>query len=228
MTGARLRALLALLAGLATLATFAQFAALPQVKLAMLPSCFAQADIIQFELAGTPDQLAAVFPAGCRSLAVPAMDAVNHWDIKAFIPAYTAFAILSAIWLGWRQKRWMVAAVVVALLAALCDLLETATLLKLSHSLDSPGAMLTTLSVGAWGKFGLLAVHAALMMWMAYRDRPARRILAALLLLIPPGTALAAFDHERYAAVMSTTTLVAWTALMLLAAREMIWPRKTD
>ncbi|MDQ0463264.1 hypothetical protein QO010_001012 [Caulobacter ginsengisoli] len=223
MSAARLRALLAVLAGLATLAIFAHFAALPQVALAMLPKCFAQADIIQFELAGTQDQLAAVFPAGCRSLAVPAMDAVNRWDIKAFIPAYTAFAILAAIWLGYRQKRWMVAAVVVALLAALCDLLETTTLLKLSHSLDSPGTMLTTLSIGAWGKFGLLAVHAALLMWIAYRDK--RRILAALLLLIPPATALAAFDHERYAAVMSTTTLIAWTAMMLLAARETIWPR---
>jgi hypothetical protein len=224
MTTSRLRALLALLAGLATLATFAHFAALPQVALAMLPKCFAQGDIIQFELAGTPDQLAAVFPAGCRSLAAPAMDAVNRWDLAAFIPAYTAFAVLAAVWLGWRQRRLMLAAIVVALLAAVGDVVETTTLLKLSHHLDDPGSMLTLLSAGAWSKFGLLAVHAALMMWMAYRDK--RRILAALLLLIPPATAMAAFDHEHYAAVMSTTTLIAWVSIMLLAARETVWARK--
>lgn len=227
MIGSRLRALLAVLAGLATLAVFAHFSALPQVALAALPKCFAQTDIVQFELAGNADQLEAVFPRGCRSLAVPAMDAVNRWDIKAFIPSYTAFAILAAIWLSWRRKRLMIAAVIVAMLAALGDLLETTTLLKLSHSLDNPGGMLTTLSIGAWSKFGLLAVHAALMMWMAYRDQPQRRILAALLLLIPPATALAAFDHTKYAGVMSMTTLVAWMSIMLLAARETIWPRKS-
>jgi hypothetical protein len=226
MTGARLRALLTVLAGVATLAVFAHFSALPQVGLAQLPKCFAQADIVQFELAGSADQLAAVFPKACRFLAVPAMDAVNRWDIKAFIPSYTAFAVLAAIWLGYRQKRLMIAAVIVALAAALGDLLETVTLLKLSHSLDNPGGLLPTLALGAWSKFGLLAVHGALMMWMAYRDRPQRRILAALLLLIPPATALAAFDHVKYAGAMTTTTLVAWLAIMLLAARETIWPRK--
>ncbi len=227
MTGSRLKALLALLAGLLTLATFAHFANLPEVKLAETVYCFSQDNIIQFELAANPDQLTAVFPAACRSIAVPAMDAVNRWDLAAFIPSYTAFAILAAVWLGWRQRRLMLAAIAIALLAAAGDVLETTTLLKLSHSLDSPGGMLTTLGLGAWSKFGLLAVHAALLMWMAYRDKPQRRILSALLLLIPPATALAAFDHVKYAGVMSTTTLIAWVSIMLLAARETIWPRKT-
>ena len=39
-------------------------------------------------------------------------------------------------------------------------------------------------------------------------------------------TALAAFDHEKYASAMTAVTLVAWLAMMLLAARETIWPRK--
>lgn len=227
MTGARLRALLALVAGLVTLAVFARFSALPHVGMAALHSCFDQKDIVQFELARNADQLAAVFPHACRFLAVPAMDAVNRWDLAAFIPSYTAFGVLAAIWLGWRQKRLMAAAVVVALLAAVGDVVETTTLLKLSHDLDTPDpGMLSTLSLGAWSKFGLLAVHAAILMWIAYKGRPQRRILAALLLLIPPATALAAFDHEQYAGVMTATTLIAWLTIMLLAAREAIWPPK--
>lgn len=224
-SGARLRAALAVLAGLLTLAVFGNFAALTEVRLAQLPQCFAQSDIVQFELAGSADQLAAVFPQGCRALSVPAMDAVNRWDLAAFIPSYTAFAILAAVWLGWRQKRPMLAAIAVAVLAAVGDVVETTTLLKLSHSLGSPGGMLATLSLGAWSKFGLLAVHALLLMWMAYRDRPQRRILAALLLLIAPATALAAFNHQTFAGAMSAATLVAWLTMMLLAARETIWPR---
>lgn len=222
-SGARLRAALAVLAGAITLAVFSHFSVLTEVRLAQLPHCFSQGDIVQFELAGTANQLAAVFPQGCRAFAAPAMDAVNHWDLKAFIPSYTAFAILAAVWLGWRQKRAMLAAIAVAVLAAVGDVVETTTLLKLSHDLDTPEAgLLTTLSFGAWSKFGLLAVHALLLMWMAYRDRPQRRILAALLLLIAPATALAAFNHERFAGALSTATLVAWLTMMLLAARETI------
>lgn len=216
---ARFWAIATLVTGLISLGLFVVFAMLPEMRAAA--DCLPAGAVVQFELARDVDQLRAIFGAPdsqCRPLAVAAMDAVNHIDLIAFIPAYTAFCMCAALFLaGGAWRPLTIAAVGAALFAAAGDLLETTTLLDITQRLDDPGDLLNLSQLGAWSKFALLAAHAVFCAGLCFVAEKRRPILGVLLLLPAPGVAAAAFNHVTLANAMNGAFAIAWIALLVVA-----------
>lgn len=220
----RLWAGLTVLTGLATVAITVAFQMLPQVAAA--GACWAPGKVVDFELARTLEQSLKVFtPEACRDPIVTAMDAVNHLDVKAYIPAYTAFAVCAAMFLGGGLRKPLVLpAIGVALLALAADYVETFTLLQITQDLEGSGHLLLRASDGAWVKFAGLALHAFLLARICMAPETRRPILAMLLLLPMVGTAFAAIDNSR-AALMTYALVLSWTPVLLVAARDLVRKR---
>lgn len=219
MTG-RAWAIATIVTGVITLGISAAFAMLPEVQAA--GECFQRGAVIQFEFARNLADLIAIFgepQSTCRPLVVTAMDAVNHLDIWAFIPAYTLFGICAVLFLadGAWQRPLVIIAIGAALVAAAGDYLETITLLSLTQTLDAPGGLLQYSQLGAWSKFALLAAHAAFCAGICYVSEKKRYTLGAILMLPPFGVAAAAYDHVTLSNVMGAAFAVAWLALLIVA-----------
>ena len=91
-------AILTTLSGLATLAVTLLFQALPEVAAGRAAGCYGAPPVIAFEFARTAQQASAVFGTGdCRAMTLTAMDVINRLDMAAYIPAYTLFAVVGAI-----------------------------------------------------------------------------------------------------------------------------------
>lgn len=219
----RLWAGLTVLTGLVTIGITVGFQMLPEVAAA--GACWAPGKVVDFELARTLAELLKVFgpPAdACRAPIVRAMDAVNHFDVKAYIPAYTAFEICAAMFLGLSFRRPLVLAAIGVALAALAgDYLETLTLLRITRDLDGSTDLLAWSSAGAWIKFAGLALNAFLLSRICMEGDARRPILAMLLLLPMVGTAFAAIDNSR-AALMTYALVLSWTPVLLVAARDLV------
>ncbi|MDO8802390.1 hypothetical protein [Phenylobacterium sp.] len=215
----RLWAGLTVLTGLVTVAITIAFQMLPEVAAA--GACWAPGKVVEFELARTLEQVLKAFgPNACRAPIVTAMDAVNRFDVQAYIPAYTAFEICAAMFLGLSFRRPLVMATIgVALVALAGDYLETLTLLRITQDLDGSTDLLAWSSAGVWIKFAGLALHAFLLSRICMADR--RPILAMLLLLPMVGTAFAAIDNSR-AALMTYALILSWTPVLLVAARDLV------
>lgn len=225
-SNSRLWPALAALTGLGSLAITVAFRMLAPVKAA--GACMTDGAVIQFELATKMTDLDAVFGApGCQAKLIAAMDAVNRLDIAAYIPAYTAFCICAAIWLGGRVRAPLVlAAVALALVAFAADMVETTGLLQVTKDLAAAEPLLGRISTAAWIKFGALALNALALALICLRASPRRLILGVLLVLPVIGTALACLDHGRLG-LMTLGFVLSWTPMMLLAIRETIWARKS-
>ncbi len=219
----RLWAGLAAAAGLLTLAITTAFQMLPQVTVA--GACWAPNKVLAFELARTPAQMLAVFgTAGdaCRLPIVTAMDAVNTLDVWGYIPSYTAFGICAAIYLEGRVRQPLVlGAIGMAVVALAGDYLETITLLQITQAVDGSADLLWRSSLGAWIKFGALAVHAFLLSRICMAADTRRPILAMLLLLPLAGTAFAGVDNSRSYLITGAFAL-SWTPLLLVALRDAV------
>ena len=217
----RLWAGLTVLTGLATVTITIAFQMLPEVTAA--GACWAPGKVVQFELARTLEQGLKVFgPDACRTPIITAMDAVNRFDVKAYIPAYTAFEICAAMFLGLSFRRPLVLAAIGVALAALAgDYLETLTLLRITQDLEGSADLLAWSSAGAWIKFTGLALNAFLLSRICMAPETRRPILAMLLLLPMVGTAFAAIDNSR-AALMTYALVLSWTPVLLLAVRDLV------
>lgn len=216
-------ALATVVTGLITFALFVVFALLPEMRAAA--DCLPRGAVVQFELARDSNDLAAIFgpPGGaCRALGAAAMDAVNRVDLTAFIPAYTAFCISAALYVA--RGRWgrplAAAAVAAAILAALADVLETATLLDVTETLDAPGDLLATSQFAAWSKFALLAAHALFCAGLCLIGQNRRWGLGVALLAPAPGVAAAASSPLALSGVMTASFAIAWIALLGFAVRD--------
>jgi hypothetical protein len=181
--------------------------------------------VVQFEFARTPEQLAAVFgPPVCHQPVIAGMDAVNHLDIAAYIPGYTAFAALAALWLGGRSRLALVA-VGLAVVAFVADMVETTTLLQITKDIAAAGPLLPRSSTAAWIKFAALGAHALTLALVCLRATPRRRILAVLLMLPAIGVVAARVDPGSVR-LMTAGFGLGWTAMMLLALRETVWANR--
>lgn len=227
MTTTRIVALLTGLAGLVALAITVAFSLLPAVTAA--GACVASGDVIAFELATTQAELTRIFhPLGdaCRSPALAAMDQVNTLDVFAYIPAYTAFAILAVQFLAGNLRRPLpMAAVALAVLALAADYQETSTLLTITKDVEAGVALTGRASVAAWIKFGALAGHAALLAAICFTGQPRRRVLGGLLLLPLPAFLVMVADPARHG-LLSLAFFASWTPLMLIALWEALRPRQ--
>jgi hypothetical protein len=226
MTTTRLVALLTGLAGLLTLAITVAFTLLPAVAAA--GACVASGDVIAFELATTLAELTRIFhPLGdpCRPPALAAMDQVNTLDVFAYIPAYTAFAILAVQFVAGDLRRPLpLAAVAAAVLALVADYVETTALLTITKDVEAGLALTGRASMAAWIKFGALAGHAALLAAVCFTGQPRRRVLGGLLLLPLPAFLVMVADPTRHG-LLSLAFFASWTPLMLMALWEALRPR---
>ena len=219
----RLLPLLTSLTGLAALVITLAFQQLAAVKAA--GTCMVPGSVVQFEFARTMADLAAVFGLPvCHQPVIAGMDAVNHLDIAAYIPSYTAFAILAALWLGGRSRPALVA-VALAVVAFVADMVETTTLLQITKDIAAAEPLLPRASTAAWIKFAALGAHGLALALVCLKAAPRRRILAVLLVLPAIGVAAARVDPGSVA-LMTAGLGLSWTAMMLLALRETVWPRK--
>ncbi|MFZ4606584.1 MAG: hypothetical protein ACOYM5_10030 [Caulobacter sp.] len=219
----RMLPLLTTLTGLATLGVTLAFQQLAAVKAA--GTCMGPGSVVQFEFARTPADLAALFgPAVCHQPVIAGMEAVNHLDIAAYIPSYTAFAILAALWLGGRS-RLALAAIALAVVAFVADMVETTTLLQITKDVAAAEPLLPRSSTAAWIKFAALGAHGLTLALICLRAAPKRRLLAVLLVLPAIGVVAARIDPGSVG-LLTLGLGLSWTAMMLLALRETVWVRK--
>ncbi|HRD29775.1 MAG TPA: hypothetical protein PLO65_15865 [Caulobacter sp.] len=224
----RLWAILTTMTGLATLIISIAFSRLPAVRTAR--ACMTHGDVIRFELARSVESLTAIFgpaAAPCRGLVIAAMDAINHFDIAAFIPTYSAFAVSSAVWLVGRLLTPLtLIAIAAALVAFGADLIETITLLEMTNDLSTADSLALVASAAAWTKFTALTVHALVLSAACLVVTPRRWGLSLLLLAPLVGTSVAISDVARQAHMLSLGLGVAWGALVLTALREALRRRR--
>src|SRR5690349_20611902 len=99
----RLWAILTALAGVALLA--AAFMLKNPSEVTAAGDCWKAKDakVVAFELARTPEDIEKISKPPndpCRPKIVASMNAVNMLDVRLFIPAYTTFVVLAALFLA--------------------------------------------------------------------------------------------------------------------------------
>jgi len=219
----RLAAALVAMAGLLTLGVTVGFDMLPAVRAA--EHCMPPDAVIRFEFARTAAELAPIF-GQCPGPAIAAVDAVNRLDLALYIPAYSAFAALAAVFLGRAVRRPLVlAAIAAALGAAAADLVETTHLLRMTKDLAAAGPLLPVASSAAWMKFALLALNAVLLAVICFTGSPRRPILGGLLLLPAAGTVILAIDLS-HSVWLNIGYFAAWTPVLALALWTTIPPKR--
>ena len=227
----RIWASLTTAAGLATLAVTLLFQALPEVAAGRAAECYAAPPVIAFEFARTANQASALFgPGDCRAMTITAMDAINRLDMAAYIPAYTLFAVLGAIFAArGARPRLALLAILAAITALVADYVETSTLLKITGDFAAAtDAMTVRASTAAWIKFFALGAHGLLVAAVCFRVTPRRWIVAAAMVLPLPGVIAAATDPDTRAGLMTLGLTVGWLTMLAFAAKEAIWPVRTQ
>lgn len=217
------------LVGLAALAVVTSFQLLPAVTDAR--GCVSSGTLMEFEFARSLADLQRVlYPPGdaCRALTLAAMDQSNTLDVFVFIPTYTAFAVLAALFVGGgRLRRPLVAAAIAAAAVALvADYVETTRLLAITKNVEANAGLAPTASLAAWIKFGALALHALLLAVLCFTGEPRRRILGALLVLPILGFSVA-LASPSFHGLMTLAFVAAWLPLTLVALWTAFGPRRT-
>ncbi len=229
MTGnIRRWAILTAAAGVATLAVTVGFRILPEVTAAQAVGCGGP-QVIAFEFARTVSEALRLFqPENCRATLVTAMDAANTLDVRAYIPAYTLFGVFGAIFAARGRRTPLVLMAILASIGALAaDYVETLELLAITADLDkATDAMTRRASTAAWIKFGLLAVHGLLVAGACVLATPRRWIVGGAMIAPVIGFAAGAIDPAAYAGVMTLGYVIGWTTLLVVAAKEAVWPSK--
>lgn len=227
----RIWAILTTATGIATLAVTVLFQVLPEVAAGRAAGCYAAPPVIAFEFARTAQQALALFGTGdCRAMTLTAMDAINRLDMAAYIPAYTLFAVLGAIFAArGARPRLALLAILAAITALVADYVETTTLLAITADFDTAtDAMTVRASTAAWIKFFALGAHGLLVAAVCFRVAPRRWIVAAAMALPLPGVIAAATDPDTRAGLMTLGLTVGWLTMLAFAAKEAIWPVRTQ
>lgn len=218
----RLWPIATLVLGLATLAILLSFNLLPAVSNAYPYGTFGPA-MSAFQRAVDLSDLAAIFGNPPDPSTVAAMDAGNKLDLYAFIPAYTLFLIAAAIMLTGAPKQplaWI--AIMLAIIAAIADVMETAGQLGVTSDWAHADMYLRFIAPAAWLKFCALAAHALVcgFIWFRSGRKPA---LAAIISLLPIlGVLAAALGLWTAPSLMVSVFGVFWAALLAAAAHALL------
>lgn len=211
----------AALVGLVALAISIGFGQIPGIH-----ACSASGDaILNFEFVKTPAEVAALFPDNCRIEHVAAQRHGLWLDSLGFIPAYTAFLILSLV--GLRTEKPDTArstagtGIALTLIAALSDQFEGIQLFRILDNLPGPQSTIDLLMPAVRIKFGLLALVIVLIGWL-HLHMPGWRKAAGAIIAIGGLWSLAGLFIERDWLLQGSA--VAW--LMLLVANIILASRK--
>ncbi len=173
--------------------------------------------IIAFELARDGADLAAIFggPGACRDEMVKAMDLANVIDLAAFIPAYALFLVAWFAAHRVRSRRWAIAGMTMAIVAALGDVVENACLFALTPELDASSPWLARLpwaTAVKWLALGAAGVCAAAIL---VRGRTAARIGAVLCLAAPITTIGAMAAPATFGPILATGVAASWIVCLV-------------
>jgi hypothetical protein len=222
---ARRLPVLVAVAGLVVLAITLAFGRLPAVQAA--GECWAQDAVFLFEFATTYEDLRGIFGPEfdpCHEPNLAAMDAANTLDVFAYIPAYTAFTCLTALYFAGATSRLRALAIGLALAAAVADYIETAMLLTITSNLESASiAQMLTASTAAWVKFGSLAAHSAVLSIACFIGAPRRLVLGPLFALPLIAFAAMAADFGLYN-LLKLGFFASWIPMLIVAAWEALLP----
>lgn len=212
--------------GLAVLTLSTAFLVLPPVQTAWAAGCADALAVQRFQLARSEFDLALVFgpsEGGCRALVAAAMDAVNLLDLFVFIPIYTSFLVSSVFMLApYPRSHVAVAAFAAAALAACGDVLETAAQLVITRDLDAASAFIPALQIGAWAKYGFLAVHGVLAGALALVGLRRPWIVAVLGFSTPAAVLAASIDPLQRAPLMSLAIAAFWLSLLVASIVRLV------
>jgi hypothetical protein len=225
-TGRAPWAALAGLVGLAALAITISFSLLPAVTAA--GTCVTGDTLIRFEFARTLADLQGLLHApgdACRAPALAAMDQSNTLDVVAFIPTYTAFTVLAALFLGGGAVRrpLVLAALATSAVALVADYSETLRLLAITKDVEANAGLAPAASVSAWIKFGALALNALILAGLCFASR--RRILGVLLVLPILAFAVMLVQPAQYG-LLTLAFVASWLPLTLVALWTAFRPRR--
>lgn len=213
----------AALAGLAALAISAGFGRIPGID-----ACGLGGDtILKFEFVRTPADVEALFPAFCRTEHMLAQRQGLWLDAMGFIPAYSAFLILSLIALRLESRpaaaRLTGIAIILTLAAALCDQFEGLQLFAILADLPGTQARIDLLIPAVRTKFALLALVVAIAGWL-HLQQPGWRKPAGALILGGALWSMAGLAIERDWLLQGSA--LAWLALfftnVILATRRSV------
>ncbi len=211
----------AALVGLLAMAISIGFGQIPGIH-----ACSLNGDaILNFEFVRTPAEVAALFPGNCRIEHVAAQRHGLWLDSLGFIPAYTAFLILSLLGLQTEASgvaRWIArTGIVLTLIAALCDQFEGIQLFRILGELPGTQSTINWLMPAVRTKFGLLALVIILVGWL-HVQRPGWRKPAGATIVIGGLWSLAGLFIERDWLLQGSA--VAWLVLLvtniILATRK--------
>jgi hypothetical protein len=225
---ARRLPVLVALAGLVVLAITLGFGRLPAVQAA--GECWSSDAVFLFEFATTIEDLRGIFGPEfdpCHALNLAAMDAANTLDVFAYIPAYTAFTCLAALYFAGTTRRLRALAIGLALAAAVADYVETTLLLAITRDLEgATTAQMLTASTAAWVKFGSLAAHSAALSVACFIGAPRRAVLGPLLALPLIGFAAMVIDIGLYN-LLKLGFFASWIPMLIIAAWDALLPAFT-
>ncbi|MCW3846211.1 hypothetical protein OF829_03100 [Sphingomonas sp. LB-2] len=180
--------------------------------------------ILAFELARTPEQLAALFGHEPCTSTLAAAQRTGLWlDMLGFIPAYSAFLALAGAALrpAWRHLGTL--AIAAVLLAGLCDWLEGVVMFSLLGDLPGQPWQFGLLFWTVRPKFALLGLGEILLAVLLLRHGWLGRI-AALVLGVCGAIALFLILIDPHDPLMMKAHSWGWTALLILAMIAAIRP----
>ena len=207
------------LAGVAVLAFMLAFPAIPG-----LHACTVAADpIIALELARTPAEVAALFPAPCRATLIAAQMQGLRIDTFGFIPVYAGFLIASAIAAGRITapvaRRLVGPAIVLTLLAAGSDLMENGRMYEIVSALPGTPTQIGVLMIASRAKFVLLGL-ALMLIGILHANSPGwQRWLGWTTAL---GGPLCAFGALFSVALLPLGASLAWFSLLIITFAKAI------
>jgi hypothetical protein len=208
--------LAALLTGLAVIAITGVFMSLHLRTVQPLGGAYGDQAMIAFELADTPEKLARVIgtdPPSAEAARIRSeMDRANRIDFL-YIAVYAPFIACSCAALALRRhRRWLWLGLVLAPLAALCDIAENLALLALTRSGADVPALLAALHLRTFAKWELLACTSALFAaGFVGGGRYLVSALAALIALAALGAGILTFvDAAAYSPSLLDAIVVVW------------------
>lgn len=205
----------ATLAGILALAISIGFGRIPGID-----ACGLGDDaILNFEFVRTPAEVEALFPSDCRAEHIVAQRQGLWLDAMGFIPAYSSFLILSLIGLRIESEpkaaRIAALAIIVTLIAALCDQIEGFQLFAILADLPGSQSTIDLLIPAVRVKFALLGLVVALAGWL-HLQRPGWRKPLGGVILIGALWSLAGLAVDRGWLLQGSA--LAWLALLLANA----------
>ncbi len=174
--------------------------------------------ILAFELVRSPADVEVLFGnEPCRSRMIKAMDQINSIDAFLFIPAFVSLLVLGALAVSPQGRLLAALAIVVTIVAGICDQLEDQILLNITASMPGEQSQIDYLFWLVRIKFAMLGIGPVFIGSLLLRMR---RLESGLGLLMVAGGIAATIGTLGSYQLMTPGIGIGWIALLIAAARN--------